>query len=313
MIDLKLNKCEEEKGVAPQISVIVPSFNYERFLKETIESILNQTFQDFEVIVVDDGSKDSSMSILKQYQQKSSKIKLFTHPNHQNLGLPRTLELGIKQASGNWVAFLEADDAWNLNCLSKRMEAVSDKNVGFCSNKIDPIIEVGASDTWFRSYVPRVEKQLKKLQGDIGSLDLQDHILSENLIPTFSCAMVKRELLLDCDFDTPVDAWLDWYLWTQIFQKTKGVFVDISLTRWRLHNSSQNSKKSLFNFLQNYSVFRKSLAYKFASEPCKNKESKIRQLEAPIFVPLTERFCLGVREIGFVPFFKQVIKRFSRL
>ena len=53
---------------APQISVIVPGFNYDRFLKETLDSILNQTFQDFEVIVVDDGSRDSSMSILKQYQ-----------------------------------------------------------------------------------------------------------------------------------------------------------------------------------------------------------------------------------------------------
>lgn len=313
MVDLKLNKCEEEMDEAPQISVIVPSFNYDRFLKETLDSILNQTFQDFEVIVVDDGSRDSSMSILKQYQQKSSKIKIFTHPNHQNLGLPRTLELGIKQASGKWVAILEADDVWNLSCLSKRMEAVSDKNVGFCSNKIDPIIEVGASDTWFRSYVPRVEKQLKKLQGGIGTLDLQDHILRENLISTFSCSMVKRELLLGCDFDTPVNAWLDWYLWIQIFQKTNGVFVDIPLTRWRLHNSSQNSKKSLFKFLQNYSVFRKSLVYKFASAPYKNKESKIRRLEAPIFVPLTERFYLGVREIGFVLFLKQVIKRFSRL
>ena len=73
MIDLNLNKCEEEKGVAPQISVIVPSFNYERFLKETIESILNQTFQDFEVIVVDDGSKDSSMSILKHINKSHRK------------------------------------------------------------------------------------------------------------------------------------------------------------------------------------------------------------------------------------------------
>ena len=68
MVDLKLNKCEEEMDEAPQISVIVPGFNYDRFLKETLDSILNQTFQDFEVIVVDDGSRDSSMSILKQYQ-----------------------------------------------------------------------------------------------------------------------------------------------------------------------------------------------------------------------------------------------------
>ena len=302
----------QEETRTPSISVIVPSFNYADFLKETLESILNQSYQDFEIIAVDDGSNDSSMNILKQYQQKSSKIKIFTHPNHQNLGLPRTLELGINRASGNWVAFLEADDVWNSSCLLKRMEAVSDKNVGFCSNKIEPIIEVGADDTWFRSYVPRVEKKLKKLQSEIGSLDLQDHILRENLIPTFSCALVKRELLLDCDFDTPVNAWLDWYLWTQIFQKTKGVFVDVSLTRWRLHNSSQNSKKSLFKFLQNYSVFRKSLACKFVSASYKNKESKIRQLEAPIFVPLTERFYLGMHEIGFVPFFKQVIKRFSR-
>lgn len=310
-----------EKPVTPQdadvksvplISVIVPSFNYARFLKEALDSILNQSFQDFEIIVVDDGSKDSSLSILRLYQQKFPKIKVFTHPNHENLGLPRTIDLGIKKASGEWVAFLEADDVWNLNCLSSRVDAISKKNVGFCSNKIEPLVEMGANDNWFRSYVPRVERKLIELQSGSGFFDLQVQILKENLIPTFSCAMVKRELLLACDFNTPVTAWLDWFLWSQIFQKTGGVFIDIPLTRWRLHNTSQNSKKSLFQFIKNYSHFRKKLAARFSSIQCSDKASKIRLLRAPIFYPLTRRFLLGIREIGFFPFFKQIIKRFSK-
>ena len=91
----------------PKISVIVPVYNAEKSLCRCIDSILTQTYQDFELLLIDDGSKDSSGAICDSYVAKDSRIKVFHKPNG---GVSSARNLGIDNAQGEWLTFVDADD-----------------------------------------------------------------------------------------------------------------------------------------------------------------------------------------------------------
>lgn len=99
-----------------EISVIMPVYNVEKYLKQCLDSICNQTFRDIEIICVDDGSTDSSPDILKQYAEKDSRIKVITQ---ENRGLGGARNTGFKYATGNYVYFIDSDDYLDLNALEK--------------------------------------------------------------------------------------------------------------------------------------------------------------------------------------------------
>jgi glycosyltransferase involved in cell wall biosynthesis len=92
----------------PKISVIMSVYNSEKFLSEAIESILNQTFKDFEFIIINDCSTDSSLEIIKKYKKKDSRIVLIE--NKKNIGLTKSLNIGLKRAKGKYIARMDADD-----------------------------------------------------------------------------------------------------------------------------------------------------------------------------------------------------------
>ncbi len=98
----------------PRVSVVMPVFNGELYLAEAIESVLSQTYRDFEFLIIDDGSTDSTASLIAGYQDP--RIRIIR--NQQNLGLIRSLNLGFELASGEYIARMDADDV----CLPKRLE-----------------------------------------------------------------------------------------------------------------------------------------------------------------------------------------------
>ena len=99
----------------PSISVVMPVFNNEKYLKESIESVLNQTYHNYEFIIVNDGSTDSSEKIIKNYQKQDDRIILLTQDNQ---GITKSLNRGIKNSKGKYIARMDADDI----CDSKRFE-----------------------------------------------------------------------------------------------------------------------------------------------------------------------------------------------
>lgn len=105
------------KNVTPKVSVIVPNYNYEKFLGERIDSILSQTFQDFELIILDDCSTDNSKSVIEKYRSSPHVSHIIY--NETNSGSPFVQwERGIKLAKGEWVWIAESDDVANENFLS---------------------------------------------------------------------------------------------------------------------------------------------------------------------------------------------------
>ena len=111
------------------ISIVTASYNYEDYIKETIESVIAQSYQNWELIIVDDGSKDNSINVINEYCQKDSRIKLYTHENNSNKGLAQTLQYGIKLSSGKYVAFLESDDTITPDCLEKKANVISENPI----------------------------------------------------------------------------------------------------------------------------------------------------------------------------------------
>jgi len=109
----------------PLVSVVIPNYNYGRYVREAVDSVLGQTYPAVEVIVVDDGSSDDSLPILQSY---GSKIKLVVQPNG---GVHKARNRGIEESKGEFVAFLDADDVWEPTKLERQVERFTNPRVGF--------------------------------------------------------------------------------------------------------------------------------------------------------------------------------------
>lgn len=107
------------------VSVIIPTYNVEAYIKETIQSVLNQTYQNFEIIIVDDCSTDGTVNVIKQFQD--TRINLFL--NEKNSGPSYSRNKAINLAKGEWIAILDSDDWWDRARLEKMIQMGQDYNV----------------------------------------------------------------------------------------------------------------------------------------------------------------------------------------
>lgn len=105
----------------PTISVIVPAYNAEKTILKTIESVLKQTFTDFELIIINDGSNDSTLNIVNSIND--DRIKVFSYANS---GVCVSRNRGIEQAQGEYISFLDADDLWTTDKLELQLKALQE-------------------------------------------------------------------------------------------------------------------------------------------------------------------------------------------
>lgn len=111
------------------VSIIMPAYNCEKYIVEAMDSVLAQTYRNWELLVLDDGSKDNTLRIIEEFSQKDSRIKAIS--NEKNMGVSATRNRGIELAAGEWIAFLDSDDMWELEKLEKQFEAVKTKAAEF--------------------------------------------------------------------------------------------------------------------------------------------------------------------------------------
>lgn len=122
----KFNEIVESINSKPKISVIIPVYNVENYLNECLDSVVNQTFEDIEIITVDDGSTDKSLSILKKYWRHDSR---FTIISQENKGLSAARNAGLKIAKGEYIYFLDSDDYIELDALQELYAQASEKDL----------------------------------------------------------------------------------------------------------------------------------------------------------------------------------------
>ena len=113
----------------PAVSIVTPVYNGEKTIAYTIESVLNQTFDNFEMIIVDDKSNDNTISIIKKYQALDKRIKLFTL--EKKSGAASARNRAIKEANGKYVAFLDCDDLWLKDKLEQQINFMKKNNIYF--------------------------------------------------------------------------------------------------------------------------------------------------------------------------------------
>ena len=127
----------------PLVSIITPTFNSEKFILETIQSVQNQIYQNWEMIIVDDGSSDGTVAIINQITLKDKKIYLYKLEKNSGTGIARNVALG--KALGKYIAFLDADDLWKPEKLQKQIRFLQDKNLPFTFSFYECIDEQGKS------------------------------------------------------------------------------------------------------------------------------------------------------------------------
>lgn len=124
----------------PVVSVVLIFLNEERFVEEAVQSVSNQTFADWELILVDDGSTDRSTLIARDLAAKDHRIRYVDHPRHQNRGMSASRNLGVAQAAAPYIAFLDADDVWMPDNLAEQVDLLE--------TMPDVAMVVGAMEYW---------------------------------------------------------------------------------------------------------------------------------------------------------------------
>lgn len=112
------------------VSIIMPSFNNGKYLNDSINGVINQTYQNWELLIIDDCSIDESVSIIKKYVKLDERIKLYK--NKENSGVALTRNKGIEESKGRYICFLDADDIWDMNKIKKQVDFMSRTSCSFC-------------------------------------------------------------------------------------------------------------------------------------------------------------------------------------
>ena len=116
-----------------EISVILPVYNSENYIKECLDSLLSQTFKDIEILCIDDGSTDGSLNILKDIEKTDSRITVFTQ---ENMGVAKTRNNGLNLVKGNYVYFMDSDDCLDKNAFKKLHDNITSNRSDFCIMKV---------------------------------------------------------------------------------------------------------------------------------------------------------------------------------
>ena len=200
----------------PKITVLMSVYNGEKYLRQAMESILNQTFRDFEFLIINDASNDASKEIILSY----SDPRIVYVENEENLGLTRSLNKGLKMAKGEYVARMDADDLSLLERLQKQVEFL-DKNkevvlLGSCSEFIDENGEV------FRKNNTVYSKE-----------ELFYNLTFGNVFPHSSVMFRKKEVLDLGGYNEEFKRSQDFELWNRISRKYAVNMLDDVLLQWR--------------------------------------------------------------------------------
>lgn len=209
-----------------KVSVIIPTYNYAHYIEEAIDSVLAQTYKDYEIIVVDDGSTDNTKEVVSKYGPKIKYIY------QENQGLSAARNTGIKNSNGEYIAILDSDDLWLPWKIEKQMKLFeANSGVGLVYSDGFAFGEEGVFDDFL------FEENMNFYRGRVF-----DKLLLNNFIPCPS-ALVKRDCFNKVGlFDTSLDACEDWDMWLRISLHYEIDYVNEPLVKHREHKGSMQTK-----------------------------------------------------------------------
>lgn len=218
------------------ISIIIPVYNASSTIDKTIESALRQSYYNIEIILIDDCSTDNSFNIIKNNSDNDKRIKVYR--NEINLGVANTRNLGIKLASGEFIAFLDSDDIWKRDKLEKQIRYIKKKNADICYTSYEMTNSRGT------------DLEIYKVPNNINYKGL----LKENVI-CCSSVLIKSEILKGNQFNSEFFH-EDFVLWLNLLKNSfKLVGLQESLVIYRKGGRSSDKIKASKN---RWIIYRKS-------------------------------------------------------
>ncbi len=230
------------------ISVVIPTFNYARFLREAIDSALAQTFSPLEIIVIDDGSTDNTAEVMTAYAS-DSRVRYL---RQENRGLSAARNAGVRAARGEFIALLDADDRWKPEKLSRQMAAFTGEQVGlvYCGREV--FDEQGVQD--------RNPADESKCDSALEWLTIA------NLFCPSSVVVRRRCFTEEGGFDESLRKVEDREMWIRLAKHFRFRCVPDCLVEWRLHGSALNRNTEGME-----EAFRETLRRAFADGPLRRR------------------------------------------
>ena len=214
----------------PLISILMNCFNGERYLNNALKSVISQSYKNWELIFWDNQSKDNSVKIISNYEDK--RIKIFKSNIHTNLGKAR--KNAFQKVNSEYLAFLDVDDLWEKDKLKNQIKVFEDKEVG-----------ISFSNTLFFS-----SKKRKKLYKSNSNFEINTKSLITNYILSLESIMldVKKIKNLTYSFDERYSHIADFDLVVRLSSISKVKYLDQVLSGWRIHFDNESFKRNeLFN------------------------------------------------------------------
>jgi glycosyltransferase involved in cell wall biosynthesis len=214
---------------SPLVSVVIPTYNRAALVTETVQSILSQTYSNFEIIIVDDGSTDDTEKIVNDLN--NSQIRYFKIPHTGSFGTVRNV--GLKNARGEYIAFVDSDDLWEKQKLELQVSAMRDESLDFCFTQVSLFGDTTVKVPAYRS-----------LKGK-----LLEQYLQEGYFAYYpSSLLFKKRVLQTTGFlneDVPYGA--DPEFFVTLCHHFSGIFLPETLTRIRKHQRNTSSQDPLFS------------------------------------------------------------------
>jgi teichuronic acid biosynthesis glycosyltransferase TuaG len=223
------------------VSIITPSYNSEKFISKTINSILNQTYNNWELLITDDCSTDETLNIIRSFQENDNRIKLFKLAANKGAGVARNNS--IEKAKGRFIAFLDSDDQWKPNKLEIQIDFMLSNSLALTYSGYDVINENGI---YLKNIRPPKVVNFQK-------------IISNNYIGCLTAVYDTK--IIGKHYMPKIRRRQDWVLWIniiKIIRETKGIENSLAIYTDR-KNSISDNKFLMLKY--NWQVYSKYLRY----------------------------------------------------
>lgn len=225
------------------ISIIVPNYNHYIYLQQRLESIFNQTYQNFEVIILDDCSDDASVQLLKTYANHSKVSHLII--NKQNSGSPfKQWQKGIELAKGDYIWIAESDDHCDFTFLENLVQFLTPEIVlAYCGSlTIDSASKVLGVNEWA---VPLNAFKWSEDYVNNGKEEIRNYLRYRNVMPNASAVLFKKSACLEIKIPVNMFFCGDWYTWIALLKLGNVAYSKKSLNFYRKHQDSTTKLKDI--------------------------------------------------------------------
>lgn len=222
-----------------KVSIIMPNYNCEKFIEQTVDSVLAQTYGNWELLIVDDCSTDNSVEIIKNYCEKDERIKLFI--NEKNSGAAASRNYALREATGRWIAFLDSDDIWLPEKLQRQLAFMVENGYKFTFTKY---------------------RQIDEQSNRLGRVVVGPKMISKRKMRYCCCYLGCLTVMYDADtvgliqIDESIRKRNDDAMWLKVRKFADAYYLDELLAEYRVRKGSISHQGKLDLVKYHYRLYR---------------------------------------------------------